>query len=143
MPATTRKRASSPVAAPEDENGEGGIEREEAEEQDTQDPRLPLRFKQPLSWRAGKAIAVAELLRRLESLAKELRSLEQEEVQRDSLLAPAKELAGQQLLAHKDRGVRAWTACCLVDILRLCAPDAPYTGKELKVRFSHLRRAVW
>jgi len=132
MPVATRKRASSPVPAVdrEDEASEVAMDAEEP----TTNSGLPrLRFKDPLSWKAGKAISVAELLRRLETLAKELRSLDQEEVERDSLLTATKELASQQLLGHKDRGVKAWTACGLVDILRLCAPDAPYTGKELKV----------
>jgi sister-chromatid-cohesion protein PDS5 len=92
-----------------------------------------LQFNEPLSWRAGKPIAIGELLRRLGALAKELRDMEQEDCDRDSLTKVAKDLAGHGLLAHKDKGVRAWTACCLVDILRLCAPDAPYTATQLKV----------
>ena len=60
--------------------------------------------------------------------------MEQEEKERDSFLKVAKDLASPNLLAHKDKGVKAWTACCLVDILRLCAPDAPYTAQQLKVR---------
>ena len=31
------------------------------------------------------------------------------------------------------RGVKAYAACCLADILRVYAPDAPYTGDELRV----------
>ena len=92
-----------------------------------------LQFKEPLSWRAGKPIAIADLLRRLQALSKEMKSMEQEENERDSFLKVAKELASPNLLGHKDKGVKAWTACCLVDILRLCAPDAPYTGQQLKV----------
>ena len=133
MPAVTRKRASSPVEAHEDAEDRSEAEMD-VEEHGAQNGLTRLRFQESLSWRAGRAIPLAELLRRLETLAKELHDLEQEEVERDSLLPVAKELASQQLLAHKDRGVKAWTACCLVDILRLCAPDAPYTGKELKVR---------
>ena len=92
-----------------------------------------LQFNEPLSWRAGKPITVAELLRRLQALSKELRGLDQEDDVRDSLTKVAKELAHTHLLAHKDKGVRAWTGCCLVDILRLCAPAAPYTGEQLRV----------
>ena len=93
-----------------------------------------LQFNEPLSWRAGKPIAIADLLRRLQALYKEMRGMEQEENERDSFTNVAKELASPNLLAHKDKGVKAWTACCLVEILRLCAPDAPYTGQQLKVR---------
>ncbi len=92
-----------------------------------------LQFNEPLSWRAGKPIAIADLLRRLQALSREMREMEQEENERDSFTKVAKELASPNLLAHKDKGVRAWTACCLVDILRLCAPDAPYTGPQLRV----------
>ena len=98
-----------------------------------QDGLPGLQFNEPLSWRAGKPIAIADLLRRLQALSKEMKSMEQEENERDSFLKVAKELASPNLLAHKDKGVKAWTACCLVDILRLCAPDAPYTGQQLKV----------
>lgn len=92
-----------------------------------------LQFDQPLSWRAGKPVAIADLLRRLQALSKEMRAMEQEENERDSFTTVAKELASPNLLAHKDKGIKAWTACCLVDVLRLCAPDAPYTGQQLKV----------
>jgi hypothetical protein len=98
------------------------------------EPRLAgLQFNEPLSWRAGKPIATSELLRRLEALAIELRDMEQEDTDKDSLTHVAKELAGQNLLGHKDKGVRSFTACCLVDILRICAPDAPFTATMLKV----------
>ena len=95
--------------------------------------RPGLQFNEDLSWRAGKSIAIADLLRRLQALHKEMRDMEQEENERDSFTRVAKDLASPNLLAHKDKGVKAWTACCLVDILRLCAPDAPYTGQQLKV----------
>ena len=93
-----------------------------------------LQFEQPITWKAGRQIPLAELLKRLSALAQELRDVDQEEFETDSLKGAAKELASSQLLAHKDRGVRAWTGHCLVDVLRLFAPDAPYTPAELKVR---------
>lgn len=99
-----------------------------------EEPRLPgLVFDEPLSWRAGKAIPVGELLRRLEELQKEMMEMEQDETDKGSLTKVAKELVGTNLLHHKDRGVRAWTAACLVDVLRICAPDAPFTPQQLKV----------
>ena len=101
-----------------------------------------LQFKEDLSWRAGKSIAIADLLRRLQALHKEMRDMEQEEIDRDSFTKVAKDLASPNLLAHKDKGVKAWTACCLVDLLRLCAPDAPYTGQQLKVSSHYERNGV-
>ncbi|KZF21480.1 hypothetical protein L228DRAFT_261650 [Xylona heveae TC161] len=124
----TRSRASAAAAAATTEETEA--------EPEIQESLGHLQFDEPLTWRAGKAIPVAELLRRLQALSKELRDMEQEEAERDSFTKVAKELATHNLLTHKDRGVRAWTACCVVDILRLCAPDAPYTGSQLRDIFT-------
>lgn len=119
MPTRSRNAAAAPVETTEAEVTETALH--------------TLQFNEPLSWRVSKPIAIGELHRRLSALAEELKDMEQEENDRDSLTKVAKELAGHNLLAHKDKGVRAWTACCLVEILRLCAPDAPYTGAQLKV----------
>jgi sister-chromatid-cohesion protein PDS5 len=93
-----------------------------------------LAFNEPLSWRAGKPIQTGELLRRLDVLSTELRDMDQEETDDKSLHGVAKELAGHNLINHKDKGVRAFTACCLVDVLKICAPNAPFTAAQLKVR---------
>lgn len=97
---------------------------------------VALKFNEPLSWRAGKPIATGELLRRLEKLSRELVDMDQETVDKESLTKVAKELASHNLLAHKEGGVKAFSASCLVDILKLCAPDAPFTPSQLKVRIS-------
>ena len=99
-----------------------------------------LQFNEPLSWRAGKAIPVAGLLHRLQTLSNEMMTIEQEEHERESFTKVARELASPNLLRHKDKGVRAWTATCLVDILRLCAPDAPFTGQQLRVGKSDYKK---
>ncbi|KAJ5873937.1 Armadillo-like helical [Penicillium soppii] len=96
-----------------------------------------LSFNQPLSWRVGRsAIPIADLLERLQTLAQELRKLDQEEIDKESLRKVSQELANGNLLAHKDKGVRAWATCCIVDVLRLCAPDAPFTRNQLKDIFT-------
>ncbi|KAJ5690650.1 hypothetical protein N7462_005042 [Penicillium macrosclerotiorum] len=96
-----------------------------------------LSFSQPLSWRVGRAaIPIADLLERLQTLSQELRKLEQEEIDKESLRKVSQELASAHLLAHKDKGVRAWAACSIVDVLRLCAPDAPFTRNQLKDIFT-------
>jgi sister-chromatid-cohesion protein PDS5 len=92
-----------------------------------------LKFAEALSWKAGKPIQTGELLRRLDVLSTELREMDQEETEPDSLKKVAQDLAGHQLINHKDKGVRAFTACCLVDVLKLCAPDAPFSASQLKV----------
>ena len=106
---------------------------------------MGLKFSEALSWRAGRPIAIAELMRRLQSLGNELQSLDQDEGDdtfKESFVKVAKELADPQLLAHKDRGVRAWTARCIVDLLRLCAPNAPFTEKQLKAIFEMIIRSI-
>ncbi|KAL8841470.1 MAG: hypothetical protein Q9170_000933 [Blastenia crenularia] len=104
----------------------------------TEEPQtMPgLQFNEPLSWRAGKPIPVADLLKRLNALSKEMQEMEQEEDERDSFTQVAKELISPNLLGHKDKGVKALTASCLVDILRLCAPHAPYTDSQLRDIFN-------
>lgn len=151
MPARTRHargaaaaKAREPEPEPEPEI-EGEEEEEEEEEQDQDEDEeseeerdhgalQQLQFNEPLSWRAGKPIPVAELLQRLERLGLELRRLDQEETDCNSLTKVSHDLAGGHLLGHRDKGVRAWAACCLVDILRLSAPNAPFTVNRLKVR---------
>lgn len=105
-------------------------------QENVDDGEYHLKFKQELSWRAGRPIPVADLLSRLESLATELRSLEQEEIDPEELKPVAADLASSNLLAHKDKGVRAWAACALVDIFKLCAPDAPFSQSQLKVLYT-------
>lgn len=103
------------------------------EDDDEQQPSNVLQFNEPLSWKAGKPIPTGTLITRLKALSKELIALEQEAVDRDSLATPARELVAVALLQHKDNGVKAYAACCLADMLRLHAPDAPYTALQLKV----------
>ncbi|KAJ5983141.1 hypothetical protein N7481_005240 [Penicillium waksmanii] len=123
MPSRTRK---APVEEPEEDSGLQG-----------------LAFNQPLSWRVGRtAIPIADLLDRLQTLAQELRKLEQEEIDKESLRKVSQELSSANLLAHKDKGVRAWATCCIVDVLRLCAPDAPFTRNQLKDIFTCIVTSV-
>ncbi|KAH9832697.1 sister chromatid cohesion and DNA repair protein (BimD) [Teratosphaeria destructans] len=117
---------------------------EVAEQQDEvmQDSGNALQSDEPLNWRAGKPIAVGDLLRRLKTLAEELQSLSQDHADRASLVPKAQELANQQLLGHKDKGVKAWTLLCIVEMFRLLAPDAPYKGGQLKQIFDIFTNAV-
>ncbi|KAL4883454.1 armadillo-type protein [Aspergillus karnatakaensis] len=123
MPTRTRQGPSAATEVVEPEEPSGGLRR--------------LKFSEPLSWRVGRAaIPIADLLQRLQTLAQELRKFEQEEVEKESLTKVSQELATAQLLGHKDKGVRAWATCCIVDVLRLCAPDAPFTANQLKDIFT-------
>ncbi|EED12863.1 sister chromatid cohesion and DNA repair protein (BimD), putative [Talaromyces stipitatus ATCC 10500] len=123
MPARTRQTVTSTASVVEPEDEQNGLRK--------------LRFDEPLSWRVGKsAIPVADLLSRLQALAHELSTTEQDDIDKSSLKKVSQELANGHLLAHRDKGVRAWVTSCIVDILRLCAPDAPFTGNQLKDIFT-------
>ncbi|KAI1261154.1 armadillo-type protein [Xylariaceae sp. FL1019] len=115
---------------------------EEEEDQEMEEDLVALQFDEPLSWRAGKPIATGELLRRLEKLSKELADMDQETVDKESLHGVAKELAAHNLLAHKEPGVKAYVGACLVDVLKLCAPEAPFTAKQLKDIFTLFVRVI-
>lgn len=110
---------------------------EDVEEEDqqgqTEEQTESLRFNEPLSWRPGKPIPTDQLLKRLDRLSKELAEMDQENVDTNSLVKVSQELVSHQLLTHKDKGVRAYTACCLVDMLKLFAPNAPFKPPQLKV----------
>ncbi len=110
----------------------------EVEEQEQDERSVELQFNEALTWRPGRPIPIDTLLKRLDRLTKELAEMDQETTDPASLTKVAKEVASHQLLTHKDKGVRAYTACCVVDILRLCAPDAPFTPSQLKVRLGFL-----
>ncbi|KDQ22406.1 hypothetical protein PLEOSDRAFT_171792 [Pleurotus ostreatus PC15] len=88
-----------------------------------------LAFKEKL---VSKGQSTDAILRKLKTLHLELAAMEQEQVDVRSLGTVQKDLINISLLMHKDKGIKAYTACCLADILRLCAPNAPYTDAELR-----------
>lgn len=107
---------------------------EEVEVEEEQGEELvSLQFDEELTWKPGKPIPTTELLNRLQALSEELGGLDQDTTEVESLNDVAHALGQRNLLAHKDKGVRAYTAVCIADILRLCAPDAPFTADQTKV----------
>lgn len=90
----------------------------------------------------GKGLGTDALLKKLKALHAELAELDQELVDVASLGTARKELISTSILLHKDRGVKAYAACCLADILRLYAPDAPYTQSELRDIFQFFFRQL-
>ncbi|KAK4502249.1 hypothetical protein PRZ48_005674 [Zasmidium cellare] len=128
MPRARRTRESSPPQ-----------EVEEVEEQQDEmdvDGAHELEFNEALTWRAGKPIPVADLLRRLKTLYEELQTIQQEDAHRKSTVPKAQELASPLLLGHKDGGVKAWTVLCIIEMFRILAPDAPYKPSQLKDIFN-------
>lgn len=98
-----------------------------------------LQFDEPLTWRPGKPIPVSQLLPRLQRLFEELNDMDQDRADKDSLTEVAHALAQRNLLQHKEPPIKAYVAACLVEILRVCAPDAPFTEEQLKVSIFHLQ----
>ncbi|CAO3586690.1 unnamed protein product [Absidia cylindrospora] len=82
-----------------------------------------------------KAIKVDVLTRRLTVLHKELQSFEQTQVDCSSLTWVSKNLIHKKIIHHSNSTVTALASCCLADILRLFAPEAPYDQRELKLIF--------
>jgi sister-chromatid-cohesion protein PDS5 len=91
---------------------------------------------------AGKGLNTDVVLKKLKALHNELADLDQELVDVSSLNMARKELISTSIMLHKDRGVKAYAACCLADILRLYAPDAPYTHNELRDIFQFFFRQL-
>ncbi|KAK1964869.1 hypothetical protein LY78DRAFT_682157 [Colletotrichum sublineola] len=122
--------------APRRGRAEPQEEVEEEQEQEQGEELVSLQFDQELTWKPGKPIPTTELLIRLQLLSEELGGLDQDTVDVDSLSDVAHALGQRNLLAHKDKGVRAYAAVCIADILRLCAPDAPFTADQTKMFFN-------
>lgn len=60
------------------------------------------------------------------------------EEEKELYLNLALHLASDFFLKHPDKDVRLLVACCLADIFRIYAPEAPYTSPDkLKVRPRH------
>ncbi|KAK0211511.1 armadillo-type protein [Armillaria fumosa] len=87
-----------------------------------------LAFKEKL---VTKGTTTDALLKKLKNLHEELSVLDQDRFDTKSVDGVRKELILNPILHHKDRGVKAYAACCLADILGLYAPEAPYTVAEL------------
>ncbi|ORX33887.1 armadillo-type protein [Kockovaella imperatae] len=81
---------------------------------------------------SGKKETAEVTLKRLKTLHQKLSTLEQDLTDKKSLDPICRPLIHNTILHHKDRGVKAYAACCLADLLRLYAPDAPYNERELR-----------
>lgn len=60
----------------------------------------------------------------------------------ESLASVTRDLVSPSLMTHKDKGVKALTACCITDMLRLYAPEAPYSNSELREIFEFFRKQL-
>lgn len=90
---------------------------------------VKLAFREKLV--GGKSQTTDTYLRKLKTLHAQLSELDQETVDVKTLDAVRRDLLHPSILLHTDRGVKAYAACCIVDILGLYAPEAPYTETQL------------
>lgn len=102
--------------------------------------KLKLKFHEKLLGRTTTSTDV--LLKKLKTLHTELVELEQDRLAKDALRSVSHELIHQSILLHKDKGVKAYAACCIADVLRLSAPDAPYSPNELTDIFHFFLRQL-
>lgn len=73
-----------------------------------------------------------DLLSKLSELHKGLATLSQDIEERPrGLNNTAAQLVSGRILGHQDKDVRLMAACCLVDIFRVYAPDAPFGDVEV------------
>ncbi|KAJ1650032.1 Sister chromatid cohesion protein pds5 [Dispira simplex] len=91
-----------------------------------------LKFRQRIIPEGRKAIPVSELVKRLKTLHTELAEMDQEAINVHSLDRVTEDLLSPSLCTHKDNGVRIHTACCIADLMRLYAPEAPYDEGQLR-----------
>ncbi|KAI9491520.1 armadillo-type protein [Zychaea mexicana] len=99
----------------------------DVDEPQQQVEQKPLKFKSRL---VAKSIDAKELTSRLKTLHEELNAFGQHEIVKESLDATAKELVNSKILKHASGTVKAYAATCLADMLRLYAPEAPFSDKE-------------
>ncbi|KAH8090375.1 armadillo-type protein [Filobasidium floriforme] len=81
---------------------------------------------------SAKGASTDGIRARLKELHEKLKALNQDETDISSLEAVRKQLIEKSILLNKDKGIKAYCACCLADMLRLYAPDPPYKDERLK-----------
>ena len=94
-----------------------------------------LRFKENLQANGMSASALRD---RLQRLHEELKEIGQGDLDTSQLDPYCQELIKPSFIRHKDKGVQALVACNLADILRLYAPNAPFSQAEIKILFRFL-----
>jgi sister chromatid cohesion protein PDS5 len=71
-----------------------------------------------------------ELIRRLKTLTHTLQAMGQDEGMYQQYIPLALHLADEHFLTHPSRDVQLLIACCIADVLRVYAPEAPYKDQE-------------
>ncbi|ODV97703.1 hypothetical protein PACTADRAFT_210 [Pachysolen tannophilus NRRL Y-2460] len=90
-----------------------------------------LKFNKTIVPSVKESISNKDLLARLKDLSNEISSIDAEKIDTASLDNIKDQLGHKKLLKNSNLGIQAYVACCLSDILRIYAPDAPFTASQL------------
>lgn len=100
-----------------------------------------LKFSEPLLPKASSSASASSsdaLLKKLKALHAELsdRALDPDALDLTSFETVKDDLVRREILFHKDAGVKAFAACCIADLLKFYAPDAPYSPAQVEDIFA-------
>ena len=95
---------------------------------DIEEDSNPFRLPNPIGKTASDLVME---LKRLHGLLCSIDQSEQGSKERDQLLPLSKGILADGFLRHRDRAVRLLAACLIANVLRIFAPDAPYTSAQL------------
>lgn len=99
------------------------------------EPRNHLVFNKQIITTPKSPITTKDLLRRLQQLSEELSTIDQENPDFASFESIKKDLTNPKLLKSSNPGVQAYVSCSLADLLRIYAPEAPFTNDEIYLIF--------
>lgn len=94
-----------------------------------------LKFSKAIISTPQKPIATKDLLTRLQQLSDELSTIDQENPDLPSFQKIKDDLVNPKLIKSANVGVQAYVCCAIADILRIYAPDAPFTANNLSAIF--------
>lgn len=80
---------------------------------------------------AEKNPSVKDILEKLQALHNELSVIEQGSDEKDKYLSVKNSLLSPTLMMHRYKAIKIYTACCLADIFRIFAPEAPFNNNEI------------